>query len=68
MSDIRVKIITLANSGNPLHASRLEDAINRFIEDNNIEVVDIKYSCTVYPVGNGGNWTPSALIMYRLPE
>ena len=65
MNKVKVKIITLANSGNPLHSSRLEDAINRFIEENDIEVVDIKYSCTAYPTANGGYWTPSALILYR---
>ena len=65
MNKIKVKIITLTNSANPLHSSRLEDAINRFIEENNIEVVDIKYSCTAYPTANGGHWTPSALILYR---
>ena len=65
MNKVKVKIITLANSGNPLHSSRLENAINCFIEENNIEVVDIKYSCTAYPTTNGGHWTPSALILYR---
>ncbi|MGN0222605.1 MAG: sporulation protein Cse60 [Muribaculaceae bacterium] len=65
MNKVKVKIIALANSGNPQHSSRLENAINSFIEENNIEVVDIKYSCTAWPVYNGGHWTPSALILYR---
>lgn len=65
MNKVKVKIITLANSGNPLHSSRLENAINSFIAENNIEVIDIKYSSTAWPVSNGGHWAPSVLILYR---
>lgn len=34
----------IANSYNPLHHEKLDNSINKFLEENDIEVVDIKYS------------------------
>ena len=40
---IKVKTF-IANSYNPLHYEKLDNSINKFLEENDIEVVDIKYS------------------------
>ena len=62
---IKVKTF-LMNSTNPLHHERLDRAINSFIETNNIEVVDIKYSTSCSSNGNGTyNWIPSAMLIYK---
>lgn len=33
----------IANSYNPLHYEKLDNSINKFLEENDVEVVDIKY-------------------------
>lgn len=62
---IKVKTFVM-NSQNPLHHERLDIGINNFIESNNIEVVDIKYS-TAVTAGSNGNlyWYPSAMLIYK---
>lgn len=61
----KVKTFTM-NSQNPQHHERLDNSVNAFIETNNVEVVDIKYSTCVTPSPNGGFfWIPSALLLYR---
>ena len=57
---LKVKIFTM-NSGNPLHIDRLEQSINTFIETNDIEIVDIKYSTTCL----NEKFIPSAMLFYR---
>jgi len=45
---VKVKTFVL-NSGNAqCHHSQLDDNINKFIEENDIEVIDIKYSSAGY--------------------
>lgn len=39
---IKVKTF-IANSFNPLHHEKLDNSINKFLEENDVEVVDIKY-------------------------
>ena len=41
---IKVKTFVIKNSNNPLHHERLDGVINNFLAENDIEVVDIKYS------------------------
>ena len=49
---------------------RLDRWINNFIAENNIEVIDIKYSTAIF--GDGGtilsSWVPSAMLIYRERE
>lgn len=52
------------NSANTIHHERLDKAINSFIQSNNVEVVDIKYSTCCCSNGNGTNWIPSAMMIY----
>jgi hypothetical protein len=40
---IKVKTF-ITNSYNPVHHDRLDNSINKFLEENDVEVVDIKYS------------------------
>lgn len=55
----------MMNSNNPLHHQRLDDRINKFIEDNNIQVIDIKYSTSVTFNGHQALWFPSAMLIYK---
>jgi hypothetical protein len=65
----KVRIFTLGNSHNILHHSRLTDSINAWLEQNNVEVVDIKYSTSAYINSMGGEcWVPSALLIYKDKE
>lgn len=55
------------NSYNPLHHDRLDNYINKFLEDNDVEVVDIKYStsCCADSMGRF-QWIPSAMLIYKV--
>lgn len=61
---IKVKTFII-NSNNPLHHERLDNAINHFLEENEVEVIDIKYSTSVAHNGYGIAWVPSALLIYK---
>lgn len=61
---IKVKTFVM-NSGNPLHHDRLENMINKFLAENEVEVIDIKYSTTVL---NGNYWLPSAMLIYKVSK
>jgi hypothetical protein len=67
MKKIKVKTFIM-NSQNPLHHDRLDARINNFIQENDIEVIDIKYSTCVYSNGCGGSWIPSAMLIYKENE
>lgn len=47
------------------HEKDLEDSINNFIKENNIDIIDIKFSssCSIY--GEEQIYCFSALIMYN---
>lgn len=61
---IQVKTF-ISNSNNPLHHERLDTAINKFLTENDVEVIDIKYStCCAYN-GMNVNWIPSAMLIYK---
>lgn len=62
---IKVKTF-VTNSYNPLHHERLDAQINKFIEENDIEVVDIKYSTTSAWNGAATVWIPSAMLIYKV--
>ncbi len=62
---IKVKTFVL-NSGNQLHHARLDEMINKFIEENNInDIVDIKYTTSM--AGDSGRFfcLISAMLIYR---
>lgn len=62
---IKVKTFVM-NSGNQLHHERLDTAINKFIEENEItEVVDIKYSTSMSGDANKFYCLLSAMLIYR---
>lgn len=62
---IKVKTF-LMNSMNPLHHDRLDNCINNWLEENDVEVVDIKYStCGGVNSRDGVSWVPSAMLIYK---
>ena len=62
---IQVKTFIIGNSHNPIHHDRLDDKINKFISENDIEVIDIKYSTSAITTGMGFQWIPSAMLIYK---
>ncbi len=62
---IKVKTFVLKNSGNPCHHERLDNQINSFLSENNVEVVDIKYSTAVSVDDGRVYWIPSAMLIYK---
>ena len=65
-TNVMVKVKTfLMNSHNPLHHERLDKLINKFFEENDIDVIDIKYSTAAVAGANGVSWIPSAMLIYK---
>lgn len=71
MTAIKVKTFIIKERGYAATTDRLDRWINKFIAENNIEVIDIKYSTALFG-GEGGtipsNWVPSAMLIYRERE
>ena len=66
---IQVKTFVIKNSANPSDHDRLDGIINKFLAENDIEVIDIKYSTTMAPTSAGGYfWKPSAMIIYKTKD
>ena len=66
---IKVKTFVIKNSNIPHHHERLDGVINNFLAENDIEVVDIKYSTAMAPDALGGFfWKPSAMIIYKTKD
>lgn len=66
---IQVKTFVIKNSDNPLHHERLDGVINAFLAENDIEVVDIKYSTVMAPDSMGKLfWKPSAMLIYKTKD
>lgn len=64
-----VKVKTfISNSQNPLHINRLDSAINSFIEENDIDVIDIKYNTAAVCSGDATYYYPSAMLIYKTKE
>jgi hypothetical protein len=57
----------VTNSYNPAHHDRLDNSINKFLEENDVEVVDIKYStsCCADTIGRF-QWMPTAMLIYKV--
>lgn len=47
------------------HEKDLEDSINNFIKENNIDIIDIKFSSSCSTYGEEQIYCFSALIMYN---
>ena len=62
---IKVKTFTI-NSKNTAHHEMLDDKINKWLAENDVEVVDVKYS-TCYGVTSRDSlcWIPTALLIYK---
>jgi hypothetical protein len=64
----KVKVFVV-KQGLPHSHEKLEFQINQFLAENDIEVVDIKYStCSCSDTRGGGIWTPSAMLIYKTKE
>lgn len=63
---IKVKTFTMGSSNNILHHGRLDGQINNFIAENNVEVIDVKYStsCCSDSMGNI-HCIPTAMLIYK---
>ena len=61
---IKVKTF-IPNSQNPVHINRLDSFINAFIEENDIEVIDVKYDTAAVYTGNAVLYYPSAMLIYK---
>ena len=70
MTAIKVKTFIIKSREHAAKTDRLDSWINNFIAENNIEVIDIKYSTAIF--GDGGtilsSWVPSAMLIYRERE
>ena len=55
-------------SQNPVHLGKLDDAINAFLQENDIEVIDIKYDTAAVDSNGQMNFYPSALLIYKTKE
>ena len=47
------------------HELDLEKSINKFISNNDIEIVDIKYACAISTCGEDQIYCFTALLIYR---
>ncbi len=66
---IKVKTFVLKKSGNPYDHEHLDGAINTFLAENDIEIVDIKYSTAMAQTDQGRYaWKPSAMLIYKEKE
>ena len=56
----------VTNSYNPAHHDRLDNSINKFLEENDVEVIDIKYS-TCWCADSMGKfqWISTAMLIYK---
>ncbi len=66
-----IKVKTFIIKSGAANTDRLDRWINNFIAENNIEVIDIKYSTAIFGGSQGAslsNWVPSAMLIYRERE
>lgn len=61
---IKVKTF-LPNPNNLWRAERFDTVINSFLEENNVEVIDIKYNTAIT---NAGGVLCSAMLIYKTKE
>lgn len=62
-----IKVQTfVTNSHNTADHNKLSNGINKFLADNDVEVVDIKYStCSCVDAMGKIHWIPTALMIYK---
>lgn len=71
MTVIKVKTFIIKSREYAANTDRLDSMINNFIAENNIEVIDIKYSTALFGGGQGtilSSWVPSAMLIYQERE
>ena len=63
---VKVKTFTMGSNHNILKHEILDNQINKFLSENDVEVVDVKYS-TCYGVTSRDSlcWIPTALLIYK---
>lgn len=61
----RVKIFRCSPGAGSNRDEILENKINQFIEENSIEVIDIKFSTCAIETGTALKWIPSAMMIYK---
>ncbi|MBR5034415.1 MAG: sporulation protein Cse60 [Bacteroidales bacterium] len=64
---LKVKTFVL-NSYNRAHYEKLDDAINAFLSENPIEVIDIRYSSAIAADTGSTYFTHSALLLYKTKD
>ena len=63
----KVKIFVV-KQGLPHSHEKLEFQINQFLEENDVEVIDIKYSTCCHGDNGRVAWIPSAMLIYKTKE
>ncbi len=66
---IKVKTFFISNSFAISAHERLDNKINTFLIENDVDVVDIKYSVAATSGSNGGvSVIPSAMLIYKTKD
>lgn len=71
MTPIKVKTFIILSRDCTGSSHQLDSMINNFIAENNVEVIDIKYSTAIFGGSQGtslSNWVPSAMLIYQERE
>lgn len=71
MTAIKVKTFIPLSRDCTGSSDKLDSLINNFIAENNIEVIDIKYSTAIFGGSQGASlssWVSSAMLIYRERE
>ena len=63
---VKVKTFTMGSNHNILKHEILDNQINKFLSENDVEVVDVKFSTCAYANQMGGGaWMASAMLIYK---
>ena len=63
----KVKVFVVKQGLSHPH-EKLEYQINHFLEENDVEVIDIKYSTCCHGDNGRVAWIPSAMLIYKTKE
>lgn len=64
---VKVKTFTIGTNEGVFKHEILDNQINEFLAENDVELIDIKYSTCSNPVNLGGvgRWTVFAMLIYK---